>query len=279
MVCPICKNNETTLFFSHSPNLIICKNCRHVFWDKTPSQSELNSYYTSKYTSSHNQLEIQIQNISYYRKHVKELIDTHNGNPSTILDYGCSFPLFLIEAKKQNLVNCIGVEWDQESRKYGEGRGIEMTAPRDLDFLPDNSIDIARFSHVLEHLIDPLQTLKGITAKLKKGGLIYITQPSFPVFKFDISSIELMDSVFPEHLHFFSPISLIQLIDNCELVVEKFFTHQFANESVCKYVESLDIYYASTKLNELKDMGDDFFGNNCNYPLYSGQNSVLFARK
>lgn len=47
-----------------------------------------------------------------------------------------------------------------------------------LDPLPDATFDIATFSHVIEHLPNGLDVLRGIAAKVKPGGKVYVEFPS-----------------------------------------------------------------------------------------------------
>lgn len=44
----------------------------------------------------------------------------------------------------------------------------------DLSAIPDRSVSLAVMIHVLDHLLDPLATLRSIQAKLKPGGLLLI---------------------------------------------------------------------------------------------------------
>jgi 2-polyprenyl-3-methyl-5-hydroxy-6-metoxy-1,4-benzoquinol methylase len=283
LICPICRCDIYTNFYHKEHNdLIICKVCRHVYWREIPSEELLSTYYSLKYAPEHNQIELQKSNISYYQAHMQELVVMSKNSPenSSILDYGSSHPFLLIEAKSMGFSNVIGVEWDEEASKYGVTNGINMINPNELSqSIKDNSLDIVRFSHVLEHLIDPVIIMESINKKLKKGGLIYITQPNFPVFAFEESKRDLLDSVWPEHLHFFSPISLVKLVEGSGYNIIKYFTHQNTAQSLERYSENIDILYAIDKIKNQRETGDLFFGRNANYPVYSGENSVMFAVK
>lgn len=99
------------------------------------------------------------------------------------MDFGCSFPYLLTEAKKSGFAELVGIDSDVHARRMGKENGITMLGPEHLDTgISDCSIDIVRFSHVLEHLIDPVGTLVKTVEKLRERALVYITQPSFPVF-------------------------------------------------------------------------------------------------
>lgn len=46
-----------------------------------------------------------------------------------------------------------------------------------FDQIPENYFDFVRMAHVIEHLYNGDEVLKGLTSKLKKGGHIYIEYP------------------------------------------------------------------------------------------------------
>ncbi len=281
MKCPICSVSQTTTFFKKEQNiLLICKECRHIFWDNTPSLIELMNYYSTDYSPDHNQLRLQLSNAEYYKSHIKELSIKSGISPkrSTILDFGSSYPILMIEAKKMGFLNLIGADWDERAREYGNDHGIQMIKPDEIETkIPNRSVDIIRFSHVLEHLVDPLMTLKLLVKKLKKGGMVYITQPNFPVFSWESPPNDIADTVWPEHLHFFSPISLMLMISKTGMTIHKLFTHQQPDKILSDYSSNIDILYSMNKLSTIKDKGDPFFGKNGNFPVYTGQNSVAFA--
>lgn len=280
--CPICNSQMLHGFCEKEiGNLIICDQCRHIFWDKRPSQKELQAYYAERYSNEHHQKDIQSEEREYYKSHVNELLNfTGLKVPdATLVDYGCSYPVLLQEAQKQGL-NTIGVEWDSECINVGKRYGIKMMTPdmflRDIE---NESVDIIRFSHVIEHMVDPVQTLKEASRKLRINGMVYITQPNLPVFVSRHCDIDIKDSVYPEHLHFFSPISLIKMVEKCGLAVTKLFTHQKTEEVFEKFMKYYDFKESSLSLHQYASLGDDFFGKYANYPLYCGENSVMWATR
>ena len=257
-----------------------CKNCGHCSFQKMPSLEILSDYYQTKYTEEHFQSSIQEENVNYYRNHVIELLRFANLKNAVFLDYGSSYPYFLIEAAKIKGSESIGVEFDESAREFGKSMGIKMLHPSQLDQIDDQSIDIIRCSHVLEHDTDPKQTTFILLSKLKYGGIIYITQPNFPQIDLQSNQEFLFDVVFPEHLHYFTPASLICLTKNVGLKTLRFFTH-----SANSLTDNIDI---SSLLNEpqlnqykqeLASVSDDFFGKQNNYPYFVGMNSLYVGVK
>jgi SAM-dependent methyltransferase len=279
-ICPICPCMESTEFYQkNGQQLLICRNCRHIWWQNLPPYEEISRYYLERYTKCHGQETIQNGHRNYYRSHLAELLSMvqKRAEETCILDYGCSIPALLHEAVKLSFRSAIGVDYSPESKDAGRKWGVRVLLPSELAGVPDAFFDIARFSHTIEHCIDPLAVLRSMLPKMRPGGLIYITQPNFPVFHFALSDQDLKDTLYPEHLHFFSPLSLMELTRILNLKIVKLFSHQNEAEVVRKYGNSLDIEYARERLINYASHGDAAFPSHANYPYYAGENSVLHA--
>ena len=94
-----------------------------------PSLEILGDYYQTKYTKEHFQSLIQEENVNYYRSHVMELLTFAKLKNAVFLDYGSSYPYFLIEAAKIKGSETIGVEFDESAREFGKSSGVEMLHP------------------------------------------------------------------------------------------------------------------------------------------------------
>lgn len=280
-LCPVCESCSSSEFFNKDGRLLlICRHCRHIWWSELPKEAELVDYYRTQYSGCHSQETIQAQAREYYRNHAWELAAAVGRRPSdtTIMDYGCSIPVLGHEAVKLSFKSVIGVDWAEEAKTYGRDWGVKVLFPSELTTVPDRSVDVVRFSHTIEHSIDPLALLRSILPKMRPGGLIYVTQPNFPVFRAEPSAYDLLDTVFPEHLHFFSALSLLEMAARLNLSVTRFFSHQNEAAVIEKYETILDLEYARERLADYAAKGDRFFPEYANFPYYAGENSVLYAR-
>ena len=80
------------------------------------------------------------------RRHDLEVIANAVVPGSKVLDLGCGDGLFLRKLKEQRDASVLGVEIDQDSIVRCIGNGvpvIQRDLNGDLDFLPDNSFDLA----------------------------------------------------------------------------------------------------------------------------------------
>jgi hypothetical protein len=281
MACCICWDaNQRVFFTKEQRRLVICRQCRHIYWDRMPDIAELAAYYERRYTASHHQAELQEGARDYYKAHAAELAAWTQRAPSDLrlVDYGCSLPVFCEQAAVSGVKEAIGVDYADEVRQDGRRRGIRVLHPCEIDALDDRSVDILRFSHTLEHTVDPVQVIAELLPKLADQALVYITQPSFPVFRYGPSELDLKDSVYPGHLQFFSPISLTVLAERLSLHVLQVFAHQAEEDVMAKYGPILDLDYARERMSPYCDLGHPYLHQFANYPYYAGENSGLYAR-
>lgn len=277
--CPICSTDDPVHFQNVAAReLMICRDCRHIFWATMPSPEVMASYYASAYTEAHDQASIQASARDYYGRHLLELAE-QAGKPVSqlhIVDVGCSIPEFLHVAREAG-ASTVGVDHSEQAEESGVRFGVPVLTPEKfLSTVPCQSIDILRFSHTLEHLIDPVRALREYTSKLRTGGLLYITQPSFPMLRADPSTIQLEDAAWPEHLHFFSPSSLCRMVESAGFSITKLFTSDDTERRALKYHDHLD----SLRADQLERYpGDPFFGEMNNAPYYFGANVTLYAER
>jgi len=277
--CRICSGAVRDLTVPMLSPLVICRVCRHVSWLDQPTPDELREYYTGVYTDGHAQRQLQEQNRSYYRTHLQELRTRVAFEKPALLDFGSSWPTLLEEAQASgHFSRCIGVEWDAESRRYGREIGLVMVSADELDTVLDRSVHIARFSHVLEHTIDPCRTLAEVVAKMAPGGIVYITQPSFPALRLNCKLERLQDAVYPEHLHYFTPGSVARMLARCGLALEEFAAHGRESDLAREYNGQIATAFVERKWRHLKELSPRHFNPLGLFPTFLGDNSHCYAR-
>ena len=281
--CPVCESRRAREYLvKEGRPILICGVCRHLFWSVMPTPEQATAFYASDYTSEHQAPALDSATIAYYRGHVAELcaLADRRANQLILADIGCSYPVLLQQAMLAGAAKVWGVDWSREATEYGRNSGVPMCTPPEFETqCPDGSLDVLRYSHVLEHLENPLQILWRHVRKLRPGGVVYITQPNVPVLRADASGVELMDSVWPNHLHFFNPLSLRVMVERCGLTIERFFTLVGEEAALEKFGALLDQDYVEARLAGWPSLGEASRGSLNNYPLYTGENSVLHARR
>ena len=277
--CPICTGDSLRLSRKDGRWIRLCLACRHAFWEQMPTQVELAGFYAASYSEAHGQLQRQQDNRRYYQVHARTLARARGRHiPGTrLLDFGSSYPILVQEAIAAGM-QAIGVDDSAQVHQWSAANGIRCLKPSQLGEIPDQSIDILRLSHVLEHLVDPKSTLTVLLEKVKVGGLVYISQPNFPVFLAQAADIHLKDSVWPTHLHFFSVASLVRLAGMSGLAVFGFDTHPLPSPAEQERLMAAVDPDGARLLACLKGVRTRSFGRS-GFPWYLGENSECWARK
>ncbi len=94
-----------------------------------------------------------------------------------VLDLGCGNGMFLRQLKQDKNVSVLGVEIDEDSIVRCIGNGVPVIQGDlndDLDYLPDQSFDLAVLSHTLQETRRPDRLLKDIVRIGKKAAVSVI---------------------------------------------------------------------------------------------------------
>lgn len=129
-----------------------------------------------------------------------------------LLDVGCGSGDWLLSMRELGW-NVAGNDFDANAVKVAVDRGLDVTVGSlEQQNLPDDSFDAVTLSHVIEHLPDPIGTMRECARILKPGGKIVLLTPncaslSHRFFKQDWRGLEP-----PRHLHVFSLKSMDRML-------------------------------------------------------------------
>jgi 2-polyprenyl-3-methyl-5-hydroxy-6-metoxy-1,4-benzoquinol methylase len=128
------------------------------------------------------------------------------------LDVGCSTG-FVVEAARDAGWKAIGTDLNPSAVEFGLGRQLDLrtVAIEDASFEPE-SFDAVSLFDVLEHLIDPLATLRTCARLLRPGGIVFLYVPNY-----DSASRLLMGKdahfIWPtHHLNYYTPATIRDLL-------------------------------------------------------------------
>src|SRR5439155_22069842 len=102
-----------------------------------------------------------------------------------------------------------GVEPDPQSAAQAAAAGVEVKAGLlESQSLPEAHYDAVSLNHVIEHLHDPVRTLKICHRILKPGGRIFIATPNFAAGGHRLFGADWVPLDPPRHLVLFTSDSV-----------------------------------------------------------------------
>lgn len=137
-----------------------------------------------------------------------------------LLDVGCGNGEFLIRARTLGW-DVGGIEPDPAAARMArEISGIPVLAPtlEEAALLPD-SFDAITLSHVVEHLLDPVATLRECRRVLKPGGRLVLTTPNIESLGHSTWKENWVGLDPPRHILLFSPSGLRRCVEQAGLQV------------------------------------------------------------
>ena len=144
----------------------------------------------------------------------------------TLLDVGCGSGAFL-ETVKNLKLSSFGIDLDPISVSECKKKGISALAmPIETAAVElKNSFDVITMFHVVEHLADPLNSLKQLSQCLNQSGAIIFSVPNSPM-SFEANWIDPLNRP-PHHLTRWNKSAILRLADllgmNCLILSESHF--------------------------------------------------------
>ncbi|MDD9897478.1 MAG: class I SAM-dependent methyltransferase [Candidatus Melainabacteria bacterium] len=210
MECPVCKSKRLSLVYKRpfvetrtKQSIAECENCRLGISLPRLSQRALNSLYDAEYPPVIAKIrpsklsdESLIQKL--YRKFVESVIASYLALPPAsiwrkifTMDFMSLFPVKCLSpelSREDEILDFGAGSWWMVKllRKHGyKAYGYDVFDEcRQQDWFhdiknSDKKFDEIRAFHVLEHMQEPLETLKFLKSKLKPGGRLVIGVPNF----------------------------------------------------------------------------------------------------
>lgn len=186
--CPLCGGSERPVVSErdrHGKPLktVICLDCGTVANDPIPTDEELAQFYRTDYRTEYKgvaepRMRQVWRNFGRTAKHIGAFRDFYRDR-KRCLDMGAGSGEFMYLAGRIGM-DCLGIEPDERYSAYCRDRlGLTVRSQtlEESDFA-DGSFDLIRLSHVLEHMRDPVRSLKTLRRWLDDDGLIYIEVPN-----------------------------------------------------------------------------------------------------
>ncbi|MDR2757018.1 MAG: class I SAM-dependent methyltransferase [Planctomycetaceae bacterium] len=225
--CPICQSNRTKFLsenydiwygYPDSFELDRCGDCGHIFIVGDVTEEMLSDFYTNYYPR-------KLFNLDLYKPYVESTgffawLDgdralCHRWVPKNVrvLDIGCGYCETLGYHKKRGC-EVYGVEADENTAKIAERYGFNVHVGFfDANNYEKDFFDYVTMNWVLEHCLNPEETLRQVYSVLKpEGKLIFSIPNSFSISRYTFGQLWTRWHT-PYHLHLFSQHSARLLIE------------------------------------------------------------------
>jgi 2-polyprenyl-3-methyl-5-hydroxy-6-metoxy-1,4-benzoquinol methylase len=139
----------------------------------------------------------------------RQFRELERGKAGRVLDIGCGDGSFLDAARAMGW-EAVGTDFDLTVVEQARKRGLEVYQGT-LDDVP-GTFDAITLSHVIEHLHDPVGTLKECYSRLNRGGFIWIETPNIDALGLQRYGPHWRGLEPPRHLILFNRQSLKQAL-------------------------------------------------------------------
>lgn len=215
--CPTCGSDEARheLAKDHM-RLVRCTQCDLVYVSPTFDEAHYKKVYAShEYQQIVRDLGIGSHGYRverFGRERVALMSRYLSAGRPRYLDVGCSTG-FVVEAARDAGWEAVGIDLNPSAVEFGRARGLDLrtVALEEAGFEPD-SFDAVSLFDVLEHLLDPVRTIRTCRDLLKASGILFVYVPNY-----DSASRLLMGKdahfIWPtHHLNYYTPATIGDLM-------------------------------------------------------------------
>lgn len=216
VTCNLCGSNQYTVhlvrgdlntFLPGMFQLVKCSNCGLVYQNPRPTLSSWTEIYPLHYDQyQSNQTRPTLQKIlNEYGQNKKLKAIRKFCDGGNICDIGCSTGDFLATVQNHPEWVAFGVEPNRAASNIAHSRGLHVTTRYfEANAFPDIQFNVVTMWNVIEHLSDPLSTLKEIYRRLTPGGFLIFTTPNLDSIDQKIFKEYWIGYELPRHFYVFS---------------------------------------------------------------------------
>jgi len=212
--CNLCNSDEHQALYRINRggkkfNIVKCKKCGLVYINPQPTKDELARYYNALYSVP---LEANKKGQAKKAREILKEISKHKQGKS-LLEIGCSYG-FLLDFMKKKGWRVKGVEISKEASNYArEKLGLDVFTGTLEECGEKEQFDVILMLDLVEHLMNPYKTLSLARDCLKSNGILILTTPNIDSLVARITGKGWEWMIPPEHLFYFSPITISSLLN------------------------------------------------------------------
>ena len=260
--CPLCGNDKHKIVFDIEPPLVKCEQCSFMFLNPQPrvehQQFFDETYYdgsSTKKSNEDNEDVLEAEKVAVRLESCQAVVDRVERclpEPGSWLDIGCG-PGFLLSQARDRGWQCTGLDSSPFAPQFARERfgldDVNTGLIEDVDF-KGKTFDVISMQHVIEHLYEPVPTMREIIKLLKPGGILYLETPDISSGSALLDGADWLHIKIPEHVLYFSQDTLERLMQelDCEVLnVSKPVPGSGLMNSLCGGKERAKRFYAVAK--------------------------------
>ena len=201
-------------------NFFLCQKCGLIF-QKTPlSEKSLNEFYRFEYNKLYkggiSDLDTLFEKALGRGKRFNKLVKNLNiyDKIESVFETGCATGANLYPFYLDNKV-AHGFDYDENLLNYGRKKGLTLFNIDELDNRSKQTYDLIISSHVLEHVLNPIDFLKSQIQYLKIGKYLLLEVPG--IFSFHMKNNKIIDNLVNAHIYYFHKELLINIASHLGL--------------------------------------------------------------
>jgi len=241
-LCPCCGSDSTTPYLSCLRDYLLpptserwdirrCTDCGIGFTFPPPKMDRIASYYPPEYVPYHVAVAERGALKTVLRKVTIAPYRLRHGDPDWVpvptgagraLDIGCGSGAQL-RILGEHGWRCWGIDFTADAVAAAQRNNPNANIRQCIleDYAPDVLFDLITIRHVLEHLPDPVGTLKRCHALMVDGGRIVVEVPNFESAEARLFRSRWAGWEIPRHLVHFSEASLVRMLAHVGFSVER----------------------------------------------------------
>jgi SAM-dependent methyltransferase len=209
----------------HEGALAACAECGYLVFDPLPTETQLADYYGSQYWEAGGGIEEARAAYAAGNAYdavagaLIELWDSHGpaGAAMRLHEIGCGYGATVHHLRGRGVAatgSDLSVGAVEMARALGNSHTHTATLEAWRTAHPDNGVNAVFMSHSLEHMPDPAALAAQVLDMLPEGGLFVIRVPNGMALGPRARSFyEYTWLQYPDHIHYFTPMSSICLLE------------------------------------------------------------------
>lgn len=216
--CPVCGSSRLRYEYCiEGFDFVRCSTCSLLFVRQHLTDSDLAPYYQvsdSVYEDSEN-----TENLAYYFRRLKRLLDQRFPAGGRLLDVGCSRGQFLDELTGWDVHGIELSSTDAAFARIHHGSRVHHGTLADFPD-PEERFDVITLLDAFDHMPDPHQVLARCHALLRPGGVLVIKVHDISCLYARLAGRHFYAILPPYHLFYYSGKTLSRLLGSAGFAVD-----------------------------------------------------------